>query len=113
MLFHHVPAGTITEYKDKIGSGVATHPSADAVWVSPYAAEAPDATMPVYFSRATSTDAINPNDINPEWVYWLLLAAIWLVFGGLFGVLPLLSYRRLGACVSPDAAQLERLPPVT
>ena len=76
--FHHVPAGSITEY---VGSAKAPrHPIANWVYsIVSYDGSPESATMPVYFTRATSTDAINPNDINSEPVYGVLLACIWLI----------------------------------
>jgi hypothetical protein len=89
--FHHVPSDTITEH---LGSGAATrHPNAQWVFSKVGITGVNSATIPVYFDRPSSTHAINPNDINSVWVYVLLLAGIWLV-GTIFGLVPLISYRR-------------------
>ena len=46
------------------------------------------ASMPVYFDGVRSSRPINPNDVNPEWVYWVAVGGVWLG-AGLLGVLPL------------------------
>ena len=100
--FHHVPAESITEH---LGSGAAArHPNAQWTFSAVGITGVNSATMPVYFDPRTSTHPINPNDINSEWVYGLLLAGIWLI-GALFGVVPLIRHWRLRSDSGSVAAQ--------